>query len=142
MANTLTLSNESSKAYIDYAASVINSNEQTMTSLQVAEVTGRIHKNVMRDIRNLLEQLEDKAEFNFELGHIKTQTDKTDLVIFSPRKIVYSSRADMMRISAPKSSIDGNCSKQNVRWQLPTTLSSNSCRHKSISPKQSLATSG
>ncbi len=41
---------------------------QTMTSLQVAEITGRIHSNVMRDIRNLLEQLEDKAQFSFELG--------------------------------------------------------------------------
>lgn len=59
---------QSSKAYIDYATSVINSSEQTMTSLQVAEVTGRLHSNVMRDIRNLLEQLEDKAQFSFELG--------------------------------------------------------------------------
>ena len=41
---------------------------QMMTSLQIADATGRQHKNVMRDIRNLLEQLEDKAEFNFELG--------------------------------------------------------------------------
>lgn len=39
-----------------------------MTSLQVAEVTGRQHSNVMRDIRNLLEQLDDKAQFSFELG--------------------------------------------------------------------------
>lgn len=41
---------------------------QTMTSLQIAEVTGKQHSNVMRDIRNILEQLEDKAQFKFELG--------------------------------------------------------------------------
>lgn len=67
MAN-IQLSSESSRACVDYAASVINANEQTMTSLQVAEVTGRLHSNVMRDIRNLLDQLEDKAQFSFELG--------------------------------------------------------------------------
>lgn len=67
MAN-IQLSSESSKAYIDYAASVINTNEQTMTSLQVAEVTGRLHSNVMRDIRNLLDQLEDRQQFSFELS--------------------------------------------------------------------------
>lgn len=64
----IALSPESSKAYLDYAASVISSNEQTMTSLQVAEVTGRLHSNVMRDIRNLLEKLEDRQQFNFELS--------------------------------------------------------------------------
>ena len=69
MADTaLALSNEQTKAYADYAASAISSNEQTMSSLQIAEVTGRLHSNVMRDIRNLLEQLEDKAQFSFELG--------------------------------------------------------------------------
>lgn len=52
----------------NYAASMINSSEQTMTSLQVAEVTGRLHSNVMRDIRNLLEQLEDRQQFSFELS--------------------------------------------------------------------------
>lgn len=39
-----------------------------MTSLQIADVTGRQHSNVLRDIRNLLEQLENKAQFSFELG--------------------------------------------------------------------------
>lgn len=69
MANALTLqSSNEPKGHIDYAASVINSDVQTMTSLQIAEVTGRMHSNVMRDIRNLLEQLEDKAQFSFELG--------------------------------------------------------------------------
>ena len=40
---------------------------KTMTSLEVAEVTGKAHSNVMRDIRNILEQLEDRGAFKFEL---------------------------------------------------------------------------
>lgn len=59
------------QAYVDYAQSVIvtrTNNEQTMTSLQVAEVTGRLHSNVMRDIRNLLDRLEDRQQFSFELS--------------------------------------------------------------------------
>ena len=42
-------------------------NVKTMSSLQIAELTGKAHSNVMRDIRNILEQLEDKHQFNFEL---------------------------------------------------------------------------
>ena len=30
--------------------------KRTMTSLQIAEITGKTHSNVMRDIRNILEQ--------------------------------------------------------------------------------------
>lgn len=67
MAN-IQLSSESPRAYIDYGASVISSEVQTMTSLQIAEVTGRLHSNVMRDIRNLLDQLEDRQQFSFELS--------------------------------------------------------------------------
>ena len=40
-----------------------------MTSLEVAEVTGKEHKNVLRDIRNLLEQ--GVNELNFELVDYK-----------------------------------------------------------------------
>ena len=41
--------------------------KRTMTSLQIAEITGKTHSNVMRDIRNILEQPEEKHKFNFEL---------------------------------------------------------------------------
>lgn len=41
--------------------------KNTMSSLQIAELTGKAHSNVMRDIRNILEQLEDRGAFNFEL---------------------------------------------------------------------------
>lgn len=37
---------------------------ETMTSLEIAEVTGKEHKNVMRDIRNILDQ--GVNELNFE----------------------------------------------------------------------------
>lgn len=38
-----------------------------MGSLQIAGLTGKQHSNVMRDIRNILEQLEGKHKFNFGL---------------------------------------------------------------------------
>ena len=40
--------------------------EQTITSLEVAELTGKEHKNVVRDIRNILSQLDENAQLNFE----------------------------------------------------------------------------
>lgn len=68
MSANIATNTEIGKAYVDYAASVIvKRSEQTITSLQVAEVTGRQHSNVMRDIRNLVEQVEDINQFNFEL---------------------------------------------------------------------------
>ena len=43
--------------------------DERMTSLEIAEVTGKEHKNVLRDIRNLLEQ--GVNELNFELVDYK-----------------------------------------------------------------------
>lgn len=44
-----------------------------MTSLQIAEITGKTHSNVMRDIRNILEQLEEKHKF--KLGNNAERKD-------------------------------------------------------------------
>lgn len=40
-------------------------NAETMTSLQIAEVTGKEHKSVLRDIRNLLKTIEEVGGYSF-----------------------------------------------------------------------------
>lgn len=42
-----------------------SANKDGMTSLEVSEVTGRPHANVLRDIRNILEQGVNKINFEF-----------------------------------------------------------------------------
>lgn len=41
--------------------------KETMSSLQIAEITGKRHADVLRDIRNLVEQLDNDNERNFAL---------------------------------------------------------------------------
>lgn len=48
--------------------------KETMTSLEIAEVTGKRHADVMRDVRNLLEQ--GVAECNFALGSYKDKNNQ------------------------------------------------------------------
>lgn len=52
-----------------------SSNKDGMTSLEIAEVTEREHKNVLRDIRNLLEQ--GVNQLNFELIEYKDAKGET-----------------------------------------------------------------
>lgn len=52
-----------------------NQNVKGMTSLQIAEVTGKNHKEVLRDIRNLLSQ--GVAERNFALGEYKDKNNQS-----------------------------------------------------------------
>ena len=40
--------------------------EQTITSLEVAELTGKEHKNIVRDIRIILSQMDENNRLNFE----------------------------------------------------------------------------
>ena len=40
-----------------------SANKDGMTSLEIAEVTGRSHRHVMRDIRNLFEQGVSQSNF-------------------------------------------------------------------------------
>ena len=51
--------------------------EQTITSLEVAELTGKRHDHVMRDIRNILSQLKDGADPNFGVSEYKDTTGRT-----------------------------------------------------------------
>ena len=45
--------------------------EQTITSLEVAELTGKNHKNVLADIRNIISQLGEGPGLNFQPGSYK-----------------------------------------------------------------------
>ena len=46
-----------------------NMSKETMTSLEIAEITGKNHSHIMRDIRNLLSQ--GVSESNFGLSSYK-----------------------------------------------------------------------
>lgn len=41
--------------------------KETMSSLQIAEITGKSHAHVMRDIRNIAQQLDNEGQTNFGL---------------------------------------------------------------------------
>ena len=45
-----------------------NNNEQLMTSLEIAQLTGKQHKNVMQSIRNMESAWENIAGLKFQLG--------------------------------------------------------------------------
>ena len=48
-------------------------NVAKITSIEISEITGKQHSNVMRDIRNLISQIKEINGFNFELvNYIKT----------------------------------------------------------------------
>lgn len=46
---------------------ITSENQEVINSLEIAEITGKEHKNVMRDIRNMLEKLDNEDALNFEL---------------------------------------------------------------------------
>lgn len=49
--------------------------KDTMTSLEIAEVTGKLHTHIIRDIRNILQQ--GVTETNFGLSTYKDKTGRT-----------------------------------------------------------------
>ena len=50
---------------------------QTMTSKEIAELTGKLHSNVMVDIRNLVGEFRNEAELVFQLSDYKDSTGRT-----------------------------------------------------------------
>ena len=54
-----------------------NGNVQTMTSLEIAELTGKQHKNIMQAIRNMEPAWEKVTGLKFELSGYKDSTGRT-----------------------------------------------------------------
>lgn len=51
-------------------------NKEVISSLEIAEITGKEHKNIMRDIRNMLEQIDNEGKLNFELSSYVSEQGK------------------------------------------------------------------
>lgn len=85
--------------------------KRIMTSLQIAEITGKTHSNVMRDIRNILEQLEEKHKFNFELmfkiTKLGNNAERKDPYYLLTKKTACFSQVVMMQTYEPKLLIVG-----------------------------------
>lgn len=98
-----------------------------MTSLQIAEITGKTHSNVMRDIRNILEQLEDRRQFSFELSSrpqpMPNGGSKEVSCYILTKRIAFFSQVVMMQIYEPKLLIVGkNLKKTSVNFPVKTLL--------------------
>lgn len=52
------------------------SNEQTMNSKEIATLTGKLHKNVMADIKNLVQHLDNESGLSFKLSEYKDSTGR------------------------------------------------------------------
>lgn len=103
-------------------------NKETMSSLQIAEITGRQHSNVMRDIRALLEQ--GVSQFNFELSSYKQSQPnggQKDVPCFNLTKkgslILASGYDAKLRESIIDRWEQLESEKQTGGFQIPTTLS-------------------
>ena len=58
----------------------------TMTSLEIADLTGKDHKNIMRDIRSMFEKLEI-GELNFESTYIDSQNKERPMFRLDKRRV-------------------------------------------------------
>lgn len=50
--------------------------EQRMSSLEIAELTGKEHAHIMRDIRNIVSKLDERGQSNFGLSSYKSGQNK------------------------------------------------------------------
>ncbi|WP_288275662.1 Rha family transcriptional regulator [uncultured Prevotella sp.] len=56
---------------------IINHTVQTITSLEIAELTGKQHKNIMQAIRNMEPAWEKVTQGNFSLSTYQDATGRT-----------------------------------------------------------------
>ena len=56
---------------------MVHNNVQTMTSLEIAELTGKQHKNIMQAIRNMEPAWEKVTQGNFSLSTYQDATGRT-----------------------------------------------------------------
>ena len=56
---------------------LITTTNLKMTSLDIADITGKLHKNVMRDIKQEVESLGNITELIFEPSEYKDSTGRT-----------------------------------------------------------------
>lgn len=98
---------------------IIHSNQKTMSSREIAELTEKQHQHVLRDIRNMLAELEEdeskygriyKDTMNREQVEIALPRDLTDCLLTG-----YSAKARMRVIKRWK--------ELEERFKVPTTLS-------------------
>jgi phage regulator Rha-like protein len=70
-----------------------NSAEKTMSSLEIADLTGKRHDNIMRDIRIMLEELYGSGGvLRFEDTHTNPQNGQSYPIFRLPQRIYTKSR--------------------------------------------------
>lgn len=66
---------------------LVNQDALTMTSIEIADLTGREHRNVMRDIRNVLDELHGEGGvLSFEHTHVNPQNGQTYPIFKLPKR--------------------------------------------------------
>lgn len=95
---------------------------ETMTSKEIAEVTGKLHSNVMRDIRNLLEQ--GVSQFNFELGNYKDANNQLRPMYVLTKKgcLILASGYDAVLREKIINRWEELETKERQQFHLPTTF--------------------
>ncbi len=58
----------------------------TMSSLEIAELTGKEHRNVMRDIRKMLDEMDEGGVLKFEHTHQNPQNGQTYPIFRLPKR--------------------------------------------------------
>lgn len=104
-------------------------NEQTMSSKEIAELTGKLHKNVLRDIKSLNESYEKLGEIKIELtlkikklGAVKRETPVANLTKMQCFDLLTGYNAEL-RIKVNRRWAELEAEKQQNNFQIPQTFS-------------------